>query len=112
MNILGHITTKYANVNVGPGGSGLSNLKWIESPMKYSTKPENLTTALCSVSYAALNFRDVMLATGKLAAEAIPGKPVVCCYYCGQLYTQYTIHNMFIKLYKHIILYNVYIVHI
>ena len=28
---------------------------------------------LCDVSYAALNFRDIMLATGKLAPEAIPG---------------------------------------
>ena len=28
---------------------------------------------MCSVSYAALNFRDIMLATGKLAQEAIPG---------------------------------------
>lgn len=31
------------------------------------------TKHVCSVAYAALNFRDVMLATGKLAAEAIPG---------------------------------------
>jgi len=64
--------TQFANVNISPTGSGLSNLKWMESPMKYFKSTDG--SKLCSVSYAALNFRDVMLATGKLAPEAIPGK--------------------------------------
>ena len=63
------VTTKYAYVNICPPGSGLSNLTWIESPLKHHTT----TSDLYRVSYAALNFRDVMLATGKLQPEAIPG---------------------------------------
>lgn len=40
----------------------------MESPLKFSR-----SKSLCSVSYAALNFRDVMLATGRLPPDAIPG---------------------------------------
>ena len=31
------------------------------------------STELCDVHYASLNFRDIMLATGKLSIDAIPG---------------------------------------
>lgn len=70
-NFTGLAVTKHAYVNVHPAGSGLANLRWIESPMRHftPTSAENV----CRVSYAALNFRDIMLATGKLSAEAIPG---------------------------------------
>ena len=44
---------------------------WVESPLKNFTSTDN--KELCHVQYAALNFRDVMLATGRLPADAIPG---------------------------------------
>lgn len=34
---------------------------------------EEPDTELCSVYYAPLNFRDIMLATGKLPPDALPG---------------------------------------
>ena len=30
-------------------------------------------TTVCKVNYASLNFRDIMLATGRLPPDAIPG---------------------------------------
>jgi fatty acid synthase, animal type len=45
--------------------SDLSSLKWISGPYNYS-RPKG---ELVKVQYAALNFRDVMLATGKISAE-------------------------------------------
>ncbi|XP_015587765.1 fatty acid synthase [Cephus cinctus] len=51
----------------------LSSLRWIEGPLSYY-RPENYPDSeLCSVYYAPLNFRDIMLATGKLAPDALPG---------------------------------------
>ncbi|KAL7024413.1 hypothetical protein ACKWTF_013028 [Chironomus riparius] len=43
----------------------LSSIKWLQSPITESS--DNLV----NVQYAALNFRDVMLATGKLSAETM-----------------------------------------
>lgn len=51
----------------------LSSLRWIESPLSYY-QPEKCPNAeLCYVYYAPLNFRDIMLATGKLPPDALPG---------------------------------------
>ena len=47
----------------------LSSLKWIQSPRAIA--PDNQHD-VCKVAFAALNFRDIMLATGKLSPEAIP----------------------------------------
>ena len=47
--------------------SDLSSLKWISGPYNYS-QPEG---KLVKVQYASLNFRDVMLATGKLTADVV-----------------------------------------
>jgi fatty acid synthase len=47
--------------------SDLSSLKWIEGPYNYS-KPKG---ELVKIQYASLNFRDVMLATGKLSADVV-----------------------------------------
>lgn len=61
----------HAYVNILTRGD-LSSLRWIESPVKYFT-PKGTTKSLCQVYYAPLNFRDIMLATGKLPPDAIPG---------------------------------------
>ncbi|TRZ14389.1 hypothetical protein HGM15179_012680 [Zosterops borbonicus] len=63
--------TEYAYVNVLTRGD-LSSLRWIVSPLRHfqTTDPNIL---LCKVYYASLNFRDIMLATGKLSPDAIPG---------------------------------------
>ena len=67
------VITEHAYVNVMSKGD-LSSLRWIESPLKYFANTSgDLHTDLCSVNFASLNFRDVMLATGKLPPDAIPG---------------------------------------
>lgn len=64
--------TEYAYVNVLTRGD-LSSLRWIASPLRHfhTTNP---SVQLCKVYYASLNFRDIMLATGKLSPDAIPGE--------------------------------------
>ncbi|XP_062930495.1 fatty acid synthase [Mobula hypostoma] len=63
--------TEFAYVNVLTRGD-LSSLCWILSPLQhFSSKDPNIQ--LCKVYYASLNFRDIMLATGKLPPDAIPG---------------------------------------
>ncbi|XP_007434239.1 fatty acid synthase [Python bivittatus] len=63
--------TEYAFVNVLTRGD-LSSLRWITSPLQHfcTTNPN---VQLCKIHYASLNFRDIMLATGKLSPDAIPG---------------------------------------
>ncbi|XP_077489970.1 fatty acid synthase-like [Amblyomma americanum] len=64
--------TEYAFLNVKTRGD-LSSLQWYESPLRYASPPSGIDGILCSVYYAPLNFRDVMLATGKLTPDALPG---------------------------------------
>jgi fatty acid synthase len=59
-------TAKHCYVNALTK-SDLSSLKWIEGPYNYS-KPKG---ELVKIQYASLNFRDVMLATGKLSADVV-----------------------------------------
>lgn len=66
------VPTKHAYVNVLTRGD-LSSLHWIQSPLKYYNPSTESEKQLCNVEYASLNFRDVMLATGKLPPDAIPG---------------------------------------
>ncbi|NWX15444.1 FAS synthase, partial [Aegotheles bennettii] len=63
--------TEYAYVNVLTRGD-LSSLRWIVSPLRHF-HVNNPDVQLCKVYYASLNFRDIMLATGKLSPDAIPG---------------------------------------
>uniref|UniRef100_A0A3P8WFV6 Fatty acid synthase n=1 Tax=Cynoglossus semilaevis TaxID=244447 RepID=A0A3P8WFV6_CYNSE len=63
--------TEQAYVNVLTLGD-LSSLRWITSPRSQSTA-NNSKELQCSVYYSSLNFRDIMLATGKLPPDAIPG---------------------------------------
>ncbi|KAH6942266.1 hypothetical protein HPB50_002653 [Hyalomma asiaticum] len=65
-------TTPYAFLNVQTRGD-LSSLQWYESPLRYASPSTTANGVLCSVYYAPLNFRDIMLATGKLPADALPG---------------------------------------
>ncbi|NXD84156.1 FAS synthase, partial [Halcyon senegalensis] len=61
---------EYAYVNALTRGD-LSSLRWIVSPLRHFHATS--TVQLCNVYYASLNFRDIMLATGKLSPDAIPG---------------------------------------
>uniref|UniRef100_A0A674ETQ4 Fatty acid synthase n=1 Tax=Salmo trutta TaxID=8032 RepID=A0A674ETQ4_SALTR len=63
--------TEQAYVNVLTRGD-LSSLRWIASPLRHfvASGPH---VQLCRVYYSSLNFRDIMLATGKLPPDAIPG---------------------------------------
>ncbi|NXX35212.1 FAS synthase, partial [Nicator chloris] len=63
--------TEYAYVNVLTRGD-LSSLRWIVSPLRHFHTADP-SVVLCKVYYASLNFRDIMLATGKLSPDAIPG---------------------------------------
>ena len=63
--------TEHAYVNVLTRGD-LSSLRWIASHLKFAPHKEG-TSELCSVFYTSLNFRDIMLATGKLPPDALPG---------------------------------------
>lgn len=63
--------TEFAYVNVLTRGD-LSSLCWILSPLQHFSGGEP-HLQLCKVYYASLNFRDIMLATGKLPPDAIPG---------------------------------------
>ncbi|NXU74165.1 FAS synthase, partial [Oreotrochilus melanogaster] len=67
--------TEYAYVNVLTRGD-LSSLRWIVSPLQHF-QANNPDVQLCKVYYASLNFRDIMLATGKLSPDAIPGNWVL-----------------------------------
>ena len=64
--------SQHAYVDVLTRGD-LSSLTWIESPLKYFDPNVEPEVELCHVNYTSLNFRDVMLATGKLPPDAIPG---------------------------------------
>lgn len=52
----------------------LSSLKWIEGPKNTHIVNENSEDMeMCTVYYAPINFRDVMLSSGKLSVDALPG---------------------------------------
>ncbi|XP_063616349.1 fatty acid synthase-like [Cydia splendana] len=63
---------QHAYVNTLTRGD-LSSLRWIESDLRYASVTSRPLTDLCRVYYAPLNFRDVMIATGKLPSDALPG---------------------------------------
>lgn len=68
--------TEHAHVNVLTRGD-LSSIRWVCSPLRH-TPASSPGVQLCTVYYASINFRDIMLATGKLSPDAIPGVE------CGQ----------------------------
>ncbi|XP_037515436.1 fatty acid synthase [Rhipicephalus sanguineus] len=66
------IPTEFACLNIETTGD-LSSLQWYVSPLSYVVPSTSTTKAICTVCYAPLNFRDVMLTTGKLSSDALPG---------------------------------------
>lgn len=64
--------TKHAFLNVLTRGD-LSSLRWFESENKNFNEKAAKNDYLAHVYYAPLNFRDVMLASGKLPPDALPG---------------------------------------
>ena len=66
------IPSAHAYINTQIRGD-LSSLTWLQSPLKHHETSVTAATEMCNVHYASLNFRDVMLASGKLPTEAIPG---------------------------------------
>ncbi|KMQ87022.1 fatty acid synthase [Lasius niger] len=70
----GDVQVEHAYVNTLTKGD-LSSLEWIQSPLTYyQTKYPN---TLCSVYYASLNFRDIMLASGKLSTKVLSSLGIV-----------------------------------
>lgn len=68
------LQVEHAYVNTLTRGD-LASLRWIESPLQHvHERPPRPGTDLCRVYYAPLNFRDIMLATGKLPPDALPGE--------------------------------------
>ncbi|KAH8038197.1 hypothetical protein HPB51_024728 [Rhipicephalus microplus] len=68
-------TTTYAFLNIRSRGD-LSSFHWCESPLSYASLSSIIANGgmLCDVYCAPLNFHDILLATGKIAPEALPGK--------------------------------------
>ncbi|XP_030383066.1 fatty acid synthase [Scaptodrosophila lebanonensis] len=65
------LQVEHAYVNALVKGD-LASLKWIEAA-KADTSNTDKDLETCTVYYAPINFRDVMLSSGKLAADALPG---------------------------------------
>lgn len=63
------IEVKHAYINTSIRGD-LSSFKWLEGSIVPFTKPAEESNLL-HIYYTALNFRDIMLATAKLAPEVI-----------------------------------------
>uniref|UniRef100_A0AAG5DUW7 Fatty acid synthase n=1 Tax=Anopheles atroparvus TaxID=41427 RepID=A0AAG5DUW7_ANOAO len=73
------LPVEHAYINALTKGD-LASLKWIESSLsrEQQQRPDAARndadrTELCTVYYAPINFRDVMLSSGKLGADALPG---------------------------------------
>ena len=66
------VMTEHAYLNVLTRGD-LSSLRWVEAQHKYWKPSPKSDEQLVHVYYAPLNFRDIMLATGKLPPDALPG---------------------------------------
>ncbi|KAI8425437.1 hypothetical protein MSG28_007182 [Choristoneura fumiferana] len=67
------VQMEHAYVDILTRGD-LSSLRWIQSDLQYATTaPQAAPSNLCHVYYAPLNFRDIMVATGKLPLDSLPG---------------------------------------
>ncbi|KAK0397543.1 hypothetical protein QR680_002165 [Steinernema hermaphroditum] len=70
-----YVETEHAFINTLVRND-MSSLTWVESPNQYfnDITSRRATQELCSVYYSAINFRDIMLASGRLPPDAIPGQ--------------------------------------
>lgn len=64
--------SQHALLNVATRGD-LASLTWFQMAKPQASDAAGRDSVLCEVYYAPLNFRDVMLATGKLPPDALPG---------------------------------------
>lgn len=75
--------SQHALLNVATRGD-LASLTWFQMAKPEASDQLGRDSVLCEVYYAPLNFRDVMLATGKLPPDALPGdlatKVCISCY--------------------------------
>ncbi|XP_063382180.1 fatty acid synthase-like [Cydia fagiglandana] len=62
---------EHAYVNALTRGD-LSSLRWIESDLRHAVNVPRPHTDLCTVHYSSINFRDIMMATGKLPPDTLP----------------------------------------
>ncbi|XP_065297860.1 fatty acid synthase-like [Dermacentor albipictus] len=81
-------TTQYAYLNVQTRGD-LSSLQWYESPLNYLSPCEKAGSEglFVDVYYAAVNFRDVMLASGKVNMDTARGDNVAEEAFLGMEYS-------------------------
>lgn len=63
------INTTSAHINVATRGD-LSSFRWYEAPYKYEEESEY--KKMINIYYSSLNFRDIMLASGRLPLDALP----------------------------------------
>ncbi|XP_066991506.2 fatty acid synthase [Anabrus simplex] len=66
------LQVEHAYINALTRGD-LASLRWIEGPLTFYRPEKHPDKELCNVYYAPLNFRDIMLASGKLPPDALPG---------------------------------------
>uniref|UniRef100_A0A6G1SKN2 Fatty acid synthase n=2 Tax=Aceria tosichella TaxID=561515 RepID=A0A6G1SKN2_9ACAR len=64
------VKTTEAYVNVATRGD-LSSFRWYEAPYRH-IEPELRQNNMISIYYSSLNFRDIMLASGRLPLDALP----------------------------------------
>lgn len=81
---------KPAYVNNAARGD-LSSFTWFEAPFRYLNADERKN--LVNVAYSALNFRDIMLATGRLPLDAIPIRLAMCDCLLGLEFSGYDYEN-------------------
>ncbi|VDK61158.1 unnamed protein product [Gongylonema pulchrum] len=75
---------KHAFINTLIRGD-VSSLTWFESPNQFfedTHQNDGTSLELCHVYYSAINFRDVMLAYGRLPPDAIPGQVFFSSFTC------------------------------
>nr|XP_022920510.1 fatty acid synthase-like [Onthophagus taurus] len=70
------VENQHCYVNVTTKGD-LSSLKWLEGSINPSIRSELNAKKIVDVYYGAINFRDVMLASGKLSADVITSNRIL-----------------------------------
>lgn len=69
----------------------LSSFAWFEAPLRYLSAKDK--SQLVRVAYSALNFRDIMLATGRLPLDAVPVRLAMSDCLLGLEFSGYDLDN-------------------